>query len=212
MNVGFRHPELFAAVFPAVGRVRKVPAVALEGKLDRGAPALMSDCKTSYYDHVDGPRFAAQRHDDLPFLCWACGRNDGYATWQEHIDMVKALTEGHHGFAFSWNNGGHGEGGQAMQALSKHYPASKFARGRSYPALGNVPHPAGDEEQHQEEIENNRGNRQRYVDDPGAKDDRLPVERQQREDVKTGDVDEPDDEEPRLPVEGDGDQGEEEGE
>ena len=36
----------------------------------------------------DATRFAAGRHDDLPFLCWACGRHDGYATWQEHIDMV----------------------------------------------------------------------------------------------------------------------------
>src|SRR5262249_43960113 len=77
-NVGFRHPELFAAVFPVAGRVRKVPAIALEGKLERGAPALMSDGKTSYHDHVDGPRFAAQHHEDLPFLCWACGRHDGY--------------------------------------------------------------------------------------------------------------------------------------
>jgi predicted esterase len=137
MNVGFRHPELFAAVFPTAGRVRKVPAIALESKLECGAPALMSDGKTSYHDHVDGPRFAAQRNDDLPFLVWACGRHDGYATWQEHIDMVKALTDARHGFAFSWNNGGHGDGGKAMQALAKHYPAAKFARNQSYPALGN---------------------------------------------------------------------------
>lgn len=136
MNVGFRHPELFAAVFPVAGRVRKVPAISLEGKLERGAPALMSDGKTSYHDHVDGPRFATQHRDDLPFLCWACGRHDGYATWQEHIDMVRALTEAHHGFAFSWNNGGHGDGGKAMQALARNYPAAKFARNQSYPALG----------------------------------------------------------------------------
>ena len=137
MNVGFRHPELFAAVFPVVGRVRKVPAVPLDGKLTNGASLCMPDGKTNYLDYVDGPRVAAQRHDDLPFLCWACGRNDGYATWQEHIDMVKALTEAHHGFAFAWNNGGHSEGGKAMQMLAKHYPAVKFALDRSYPALGN---------------------------------------------------------------------------
>ncbi len=136
-NVGFRHPELFAAAFPVVGRVRRVPAVPLEGKFDRVKGALMADGKTEYYDHVDGPRFAAGHLEDLPFLGWACGRNDGYATWQENIDMVKALTASRHGFAFSWNNGGHGEGGRAMAPIGKYYPPEKFARNRSYPAFGN---------------------------------------------------------------------------
>ena len=137
INVGFRHPELFAAAYPSVGRVRRVPAIALDGKFDRNTGAIMADGKTTYYDHVDGPKFAAEHHEDLPFLGWACGRNDGYATWQEHIDMVKALTAAHHGFAFSWNNGGHSEGGRAMAAITKYYPAEKFARNRSYPAFGN---------------------------------------------------------------------------
>ena len=74
---------------------------------------------------------------DLPFLGWCCGRQDGYATWQEQIDMVKALTAARHGFAFSWNNGGHSEGGRAMAPINKYYPAEKFARNRSYPAFGN---------------------------------------------------------------------------
>jgi hypothetical protein len=137
MNVGFRHPELFAAAYPSVARVRKVPAVPLEGNFVKGQAAMMADGKTDYYDRVDGPKFAAAHHADLPFLGWACGRNDGYATWQEHIDMVKAMTAAHHGFAFSWNNGGHGEGGRAMAAISKYYPADKFPRNRSYPAFGN---------------------------------------------------------------------------
>jgi hypothetical protein len=97
----------------------------------------MADGKTDYYDHVDGPRFAAERREDLPFLGFACGRNDGYATWPELIDMVRALTASRHGFAFSWNNGNHGEGGRAMAPIHKYYPAEKFARNRSYPAFGN---------------------------------------------------------------------------
>jgi poly(3-hydroxybutyrate) depolymerase len=136
-NVGFRHPELFAAVYPVVGRARRVPAVALEGKFDRAKGALMADGKTQYYDHVDGPKFAAAHHEDLPFLAWACGRHDGYATWQEHIDMVRAMTEARHGFAFSWNNGNHSGGGRAKEAVSKYYPPEKFARNQSYPAFGN---------------------------------------------------------------------------
>jgi poly(3-hydroxybutyrate) depolymerase len=135
LNVGFRHPELFAAAYPTVGRVRRVPAIALDGKFDRNLGALMSDGTTPYYDRVDGPKFAAQHPEDLPFLGWACGRQDGYATWQEHIDMVRAMTEARHGFAFSWNNGNHGGGGAAMQQIQKYYPAEKFALKRSYPAF-----------------------------------------------------------------------------
>ncbi len=137
MNVGFRHPEVFAAAFPAVGRVRKVPAVSLDKPPAKDKPLVMADGKTAYLDRADGPKFAAEHPGDLPFLGWACGRNDGYATWPEHIGMVKAMTEAKHGFAFAWNNGGHSEGGAAMQAINKFYPAEKFARDRSYPAFGN---------------------------------------------------------------------------
>jgi hypothetical protein len=37
--------------------------------------------------------------------------------------MAKALTASKHGFAFSWNNGGHGEGGQAMVHINRYYSA-----------------------------------------------------------------------------------------
>jgi hypothetical protein len=138
MNVGFRHPELFAAVFPSSGRVRKVQAVGFDAKFDRdSATAVMADGTTKYYECVDGPRFVASHPGDLPFIGWAVGRQDGYATWPEMIDLVKVLTEGHHGFAFSWNNGNHGGGASAMHLISKYYPHDKFALNRSYPAFGN---------------------------------------------------------------------------
>ena len=50
---------------------------------------------------------------------------------------MKAMTEAHHGFAFAWNNGGHGEGGRAKRLIEEYYPPGKFARNRSYPAFGN---------------------------------------------------------------------------
>lgn len=136
-NVGLRHPELFAAAFPVAGRVRRVPAVAMQGKFDRAKGAMMADGKTAYYDRVDGPKFVARHPADLPFLGWACGRHDGWASWQEHIDMVKAMTAAHHGFAFSWNNGDHSSGGRAKELIDKYYPRELFAKNRSYPAFGN---------------------------------------------------------------------------
>lgn len=136
-NLGLRQGERFAAIFPVIGRNRRVPAIPLFGKLDRDNNALMEDGETRYYDYVDGPKFVAEHAGELPFVGWACGRRDGYATWQENIEMVRALTAGKHGFAFSWNNGGHGEGGQAMALINKYYPAEKFRRNVSYPAFGN---------------------------------------------------------------------------
>jgi hypothetical protein len=136
-NVGLRHPELFAAVYPVSGRVRRVPPIEWGERRPKGSPTTMSDGVTDYYDRVDGPKFVAEHHGDLPFVGWACGRHDGWATWQENIDMVRAMTAAKHGFAFSWNNGGHGDGHAAMRAVEKYYSAEKFARNVSYPAFGN---------------------------------------------------------------------------
>jgi|GEM_PF-755919 len=136
-NLGLRHGDRFAAFFPIIGRNRGVPAIPLLGKLERDNYALMEDGQTIYYDYVDGPKFVAEHPGDLPFVGWSCGRRDGYATWQENADMVCALTASHHGFAFSWNNGDHGEGGQAMGLINKYYPAEKFRQNESYPAFGN---------------------------------------------------------------------------
>ncbi len=136
-NVGLRQPDRFAAVFPVSGRVRRVTPNFFGERLPKFSPATMADGFTDYYDRVNGPKFVSEHHGDLPFLGWAVGRHDGWATWQENIDMVRAMTNARHGFAFSWNNGNHGAGNAAMQLVRKYYPAEKFARNLSYPAFGN---------------------------------------------------------------------------
>lgn len=137
INVGFRHPELFAAVYPSTAPFLWWPPSSLVGLQKRDTKALMADGKTLYVDYTNSPKFAAERHEDMPFLGWAVGRKDPNHNWQEYCDMVKALTANHHGFCFAWNDGGHSEGGQPMNIIQKYYPASKFARDRSYPAFGN---------------------------------------------------------------------------
>src|SRR5262249_19402982 len=137
INVGFRHPELFAAVYPTTTPSLWWPPSSFHGNQGRDTKPLMADGKTSYVDYTNSPKFAADRHEDMPFLGWAVGRRDGNHNWQEYIDMVKAMTANHHGFTFSWNDGGHSEGPRAQGPISKYYPADKFARNRSYPALGN---------------------------------------------------------------------------
>lgn len=97
----------------------------------------MDDGKTEYFARMDMVKYASEHATDLPFFGWCCGRRDGFATWQEQVDMVKALTKAHHGFAFAWNNGDHSSGSQPMGQIMKYYPPEKFARNRSYPAFGN---------------------------------------------------------------------------
>jgi hypothetical protein len=138
----FRHPEIFAAVYPDRPRTRQagLPKIAPAPFWTRPAPApkavMMDDGRTPYLERQDMVRFAAEHHEDLPAFIWCCGRNDGFASFKEQVDMVRALTASHHGFAFVWNDGGHG-GGPGLGRLNRYYGPEKFARDRSYPAFGN---------------------------------------------------------------------------
>jgi hypothetical protein len=133
-----RHPERFAAVFPNRPRTRQrgLPSL-LGGEVPKGKSVLMDDGKTDYFARMDMVRFATDHSEDLPFYGWCCGRRDGFATWQEQVEMVKALTAAKHGFAFAWNDGDHSSGAQPMAQVTKFYPPELFARNRSYPAFGN---------------------------------------------------------------------------
>jgi hypothetical protein len=134
-SFGFRHPDLFAAVYPDRPRTiqRGMPSLVekTEGKV------FMPDGVTGYLERMDGVRFASEHREDLPFIGWCCGRNDGFATWKEQVEMIRALTRNHHGFAFAWNSGDHSSGSKAMALIHQDYPAHRFARSRSYPAFGN---------------------------------------------------------------------------
>ena len=136
MTFALRHPKLFAAIYPNRPRARQRTPRGFV-RLGRGAKLMMGDGATDYYERMDMVKFVAGHHDDLPFLGWCCGRHDGFASFREQIDMVKALTKAHHGFAFAWNDGDHSSGGHPMRAVQQWYPATKFARNKSYPAFGN---------------------------------------------------------------------------
>jgi len=131
-----RHPELFAAVYPNRPRTRQRGRPGLV-RIPRNQKVMMDDGKTDYFERMDMVKFVSEHHGDLPFLGWCCGRHDGFASFKEQIDMVKALTKAHHGFAFAWNDGNHSSGGRPMREVTKYYPWTKFARNKSYPAFGN---------------------------------------------------------------------------
>ncbi|MBL8793449.1 MAG: alpha/beta hydrolase [Planctomycetia bacterium] len=133
----FRHPELFAAVYPNRPRTRQKGLPSLAGEAAKGKPVLMADGKTDYFDRMDMVKFAAEQPGELPFYAWCCGRRDGFASWQEQVDMARALTAARRGFAFAWNDGDHSSGAQPMAKVLKYFPPEKFARNQSYPAFGN---------------------------------------------------------------------------
>lgn len=136
MSIAFHHPEIFAAIFPTLPRMRQRGLPSLV-PIKPGSPVLMPDGKTDYYQRMDHVRYAAEHHEDLPFLGWTIGRHDGFATWKEQVDMVKALTANHHGFAMAWNDGGHSEGVYPMSRIARSYTPECFALHQSYPAFGN---------------------------------------------------------------------------
>ena len=137
INVGFRRPEIFAAAYPSTSPFLWWRPSSLLGSEGRDTKILLADGQTSYVDYMNSPKYVADKHADLPFLGWAVGRRDPNHNWQEYIDMIRVLTENHHGFCFAWNDGGHSEGGKPMTLITKYYPETKFALNRSYPAFGN---------------------------------------------------------------------------
>jgi hypothetical protein len=134
MTYGFRRPELFAAVFPDRPRFRQTSLLSIAGTITPTDPLPTGQTWTEHHDSI---HFVRNHPGDLPFLGWNCGRQDGFATWAEQVEMVQALVEGHHGFAFAWNNGNHGDGGIPRAEIARWYPYDRFGRNESYPAFGN---------------------------------------------------------------------------
>lgn len=133
-----RHAERYAAVFPNRPRTRQRGLPNLPGgSIPKGTTVLMDDGVTNYFERMDMVKFAEDYTGDLPFFGWCCGRRDGFASWQEQLDMVKALTAARHGFAFAWNNGDHSSGSRPMAQVTEYYPPELFALDRSYPAFQN---------------------------------------------------------------------------
>ncbi|MCC6419797.1 MAG: hypothetical protein IT429_16305 [Gemmataceae bacterium] len=134
---GLRHPERFAALYPNRPRTRQRGLPTIIKPTPKTQQVFLDDGITDYFTRMDMVKFVSEHPGDLPFYGWCCGRRDGFATWQEQLDMVKAMTAARHGFAFAWNNGDHSSGAQPMAKMLKYYPPELFARNRSYPAFAN---------------------------------------------------------------------------
>jgi hypothetical protein len=134
-----RHPDVFAALFPAMPRWEETAIPNMTTKVtDKATNAtLMVDRQTKYQAHMNSVSYVREHcGDTIPFIGWGIGRNDGYASWQEQVDMINVLKSCRQGFAFYWNGGGHGDGPAAARVILTQYE-TRFARNISYPAFTN---------------------------------------------------------------------------
>ncbi len=135
LTFSFRHPELFAAVYANRPRFYQGNLASIDGAVDQESITLPDG--TRWIEHHNSIAFVEGHPADLPFLGWNVGRHDGFASWEEQLDMVEALEAGHHGFAFAWNDGDHSSGTASGSVIQAWYPQEKFARNLSYPAFAN---------------------------------------------------------------------------
>lgn len=135
ITFGLHHPTMFAALFPDRPRFRQT---SLTSVTTAPLPDDTLPDGTIWSEHHDAIALVtAHAEDDLPFVGWNCGRQDGFATWQEQVDMVAAMTEQRLAFAFAWNDGDHSGGSAAAADVAAWYPPERFARDLSHPAFTN---------------------------------------------------------------------------
>ncbi len=139
----FRHPEIFAAIFPSAGNWRppilnRVNSNGSTNTVYADNTVLMPDQTTTYSSHFDTVAYALANCANLPFAGFAVARQDTSwpGMWSSNVAMANALKSCHAGFAFSWNNGTHADAVTALNVIMPYYQ-SAFARNVSYPAFEN---------------------------------------------------------------------------
>jgi hypothetical protein len=139
----FRHPEIFAAIFPSAGNWRppilnRVNSNGSTNTIYADNTVLMPDRKTTFSSREDMVAYALANCGNLPFVGFAIGRQDTSwpGMWPSNVAMANALKTCHAGFAFSWNNGTHSDAVAALNVVMPYYQ-SAFARNVSYPAFTN---------------------------------------------------------------------------
>ncbi len=147
VSFGLRHPELFAACHahvPIVSYTYLGTASAHRLEPSCWTGPISADLKTNegvpLLDRMNGTKFVAETHDDLPFLFLINGRQDGSIPWQNNPPFYKALSAARQGFVAYWDNGTHPTSGkdapEDVKAWTQRF--RQFRLDRSYPAFTNA--------------------------------------------------------------------------
>jgi hypothetical protein len=135
LSYGLRRPTMYAAIFVTLPRWRATTLADYETGFATPPPSgiLMSDTGELFSDRMNMIDYVGDTENDIPFLAWAIGKNDGFSPFQDHIDAVAALRAANRAFVFSWNEGNHGAGIDAWPAVTATYSTANFELGVGYP-------------------------------------------------------------------------------
>ena len=145
-NIGFRNPDVFAAVAPHVGITTY--AAGEGGDSERrisdvmGSLDLPTDRGMTVLEWLDSARFARDNEGrELPFVVMANGRNDGSIPWWMTPPFYEAMQSARHGLIAAWNAGDHGgTRGLLPEDIVERMSFGwmhRFALDASYPAFSN---------------------------------------------------------------------------
>jgi pimeloyl-ACP methyl ester carboxylesterase len=152
LRYGLRRPKLFASIYPdrprwryASGSTYGVPTLAT-GEAGSGTTTSFTDTTSPYLVPEDGSgkitrymdmiSYVADTNNDIPWVGWCLGRQDGFANFADHVDAVIAMRAAKRGFAFAWNNGDHSTGSILAQ-IRQSYEYGTFKLGQGYPLFTN---------------------------------------------------------------------------
>lgn len=147
LTYGLRRPTKFAAIYPdrprwryayTAGTVAVAAYTAGLASVTVGAaPNLSSDDGGgSVAAYMDMTTYAGNVANDIPWVGWCVGRQDGFVMFSDHVDAVAALRTAKRGFAFAWNNGDH-SAGSIISEITQSYPFGTFEIGKGYPLFTN---------------------------------------------------------------------------
>lgn len=148
LTYGIRRPHRFAALYPDRPRWRYGYSVGnhqvsdydygLRNVLIAASPNLDSadGNGTVFAQRHDVTSYIADTDNDIPWVGWCVGRQDGFVQFSDHVDAVAALRAAGRGFAFAWNNGNHTTG-SILSEITQSYPFGTFELGNGYPLFTN---------------------------------------------------------------------------
>jgi hypothetical protein len=143
-NIGFRNPDVFAAIAPNVGITTY--AAGEGGDSERrisdvmGSLDLPSDRGMPVREWLDSARFAREHGGAaLPFVIMSNGRNDSSIPWWMTPPFYRAMQDARHGLIAAWNEGNHGETARLLpddiRERMSFQGMRRFALDRGYPAF-----------------------------------------------------------------------------
>jgi hypothetical protein len=145
LTYGLRRADKFAALYPDRPRWQSAPTagtvwvpdwdVGVNATYTFAAAPLLRDEDGGYSaaEHQDHLAWISNPANELPWIGWCIGRNDGGGPWADQLAAVAALQARGAAFAFYWNDGNHSGGARLYFEIVPTYPFHLWELGKGYP-------------------------------------------------------------------------------